>query len=85
MTELESDTLSQLRGMLSELFQIEAERIVPNARLVEDLELDSIDAIDMVVKLQELTGRRVSEDELRGLRTVADVVTLVRSCLPPLH
>ena len=79
------DTLDQLRRMMVELFEIPADRIIPSARLVEDLELDSIDAIDMVVKLQELTGRRVSEDELRSLRTVADVVSLVQSCLPSIH
>lgn len=81
----DSDTLVRLRRMMSELFEIPAERVVPDARLVEDLELDSIDAIDMVVKLQELTGQRVSEAELRGLRTVADVVTLVQDRLPPVH
>jgi acyl carrier protein len=81
----DADTLQRLRGMMTELFEIDAERVVPSARLIEDLELDSIDAIDMVVKLQELTGRRVSEDELRGLHTVADVVTLVQSSFPALH
>ncbi|MEY4581087.1 MAG: hypothetical protein RL701_5790 [Pseudomonadota bacterium] len=81
MTELQ--ILEQLRAMMHELFSIEAQRVVPNARLIDDLDLDSIDAIDMVVKLQEMTGRRVAEEELRQLRTVGDVVGLVHTYVQP--
>ena len=63
--------------MMVETFELERERVTDTARLYEDLELDSIDALDMVVKLQELTRRRVEEAELRSLRTVGDVVELV--------
>jgi acyl carrier protein len=77
----EAQILAELRSMMIELFDIEAERVVPEARLIDDLDLDSIDAIDMVVKLQDMTGRRVAEDELRALRTVGDVVNLVHTYL----
>jgi acyl carrier protein len=63
---------------MTELFDIDAEQIVPQARLIEDLDLDSIDAIDMVVRIQEMTGRRVAEDELRSLRTIGDIVALIQ-------
>ncbi len=46
-----------------------------------DLDLDSIDAIDLVVKLQEWTGRRVPEETLRAVRTVDDVVTMIEAHL----
>lgn len=59
------------------LFDFEAEKITPQANLFTDLDLDSIDAIELAVQLQELTGRRVDEEALRGLRTVDDVVELV--------
>jgi acyl carrier protein len=81
MTEL--TILGELQSMMLELFNIEAERVVPGARLIDDLDLDSIDAIDMVVKLQDMTGRRVSEEELRKLRTVGDVVALIQEYLQP--
>jgi acyl carrier protein len=77
----ETQILAELRSMMIELFDIEAGRVVPEARLIEDLDLDSIDAIDMVVKLQDMTRRRVAEDELRALRTVGDVVSLVHTYL----
>jgi acyl carrier protein len=67
----------RVREMLAETFELDPDRITPDARLYEDLDLDSIDALDMVVKLQELIHRRVAEDELRGLRTVDDVVRMV--------
>lgn len=63
--------------MMAETFELELDQIKPTSRLYEDLDLDSIDALDLVVKLQELTKRRVREDELRALRTVSDVVDMV--------
>ncbi len=68
---------NDVRAMMAETFELEPERITLAARLYEDLDLDSIDALDMVVKLQELIHRRVEERELRALRTVSDVVEMV--------
>ena len=47
------------------------------ARLIEDLDLDSIDAVDMAARIQELTGKRVAEDDLVRMRTVGDVVDVI--------
>ena len=66
-----------IRTTLIDNFEIPADRISPEARLTDDLELDSIDAIDMAVQIQELTSVRLEEDELRKLRTVGDTVDLV--------
>ena len=66
-----------VRDMMVETFELELDRITLDARLYEDLDLDSIDALDMVVKLQEIIHRRVDETELRSLRTVGDVVEMV--------
>lgn len=68
---------ADVRAMMAEVFELAPERITLESRLYEDLELDSIDALDMVVKLQEIIHRRVEEQELRGLATVADVVAMV--------
>ncbi|RMG94556.1 MAG: acyl carrier protein [Deltaproteobacteria bacterium] len=64
-------------SMMVETFELDEGTVTRASRLYEDLELDSIDALDMVVKLQELMHRRVTEDEMRQLRTVGDVVDLV--------
>jgi acyl carrier protein len=75
------EILARVRDIMAETFELDRERVVPEARLYEDLELDSIDALDMVVKLQELIARRVDEQELRALRTVSDVVDMVAGAL----
>jgi acyl carrier protein len=72
---------ARIRDTLESSFEIPAERITPEARLMEDLELDSIDAIDMAVQIQEMTNVRVDEEELKRLRTVDDTVELVLSLL----
>ncbi len=75
------EILEQVRALMSELFGLPAERVQLDAHLMNDLDLDSLDAIDMAVKLQEMTGFRVEEGALKSIRTVADVVALVQSIL----
>jgi acyl carrier protein len=45
--------------------------------LIDDLDLDSIDAVDMAVRLEEKTGYRFAEEELRSVTTIQDVVDLI--------
>ena len=54
-------------------------KITREARLFEDLDLDSIDAVDLVVKLQEYTGRRIAPAEFKSVRTVGDVVDKIHA------
>ena len=75
------EIVARIRSVLVESFEIPEERVTLEARLMDDLELDSIDAIDMAVQIQEMTGVRVEEDELRKLRTVSDTVDLVGQLL----
>ena len=74
----DAQILDELRTVLSANFEILPERITPEAGLFTDLDLDSIDAVDLAIKLQELTGRRVTPQEFKGIRTVGDVVQTVR-------
>ncbi len=64
-----------------EMFHLDPKNVTLEARLVEDLDLDSIDAIDMAVKIQEFTGKRLEEEELRRIHTVADVVHVIDGML----
>ena len=66
-----------VRGTMAQMFtELSPDDLRESARLVEDLDLDSIDAVDLTVRMQEITGVKVEEDELRALRTVGDVVVL---------
>lgn len=64
-----------------DLFEIEERAISPNANLYEDLDIDSIDAVDLMVKLKEFTGKKIQPDDFKHVRTVNDVVEAVYSML----
>jgi acyl carrier protein len=67
----------EVRTRLAEMFELDADSIREESLLREDLDLDSIDAIDLAVKVQELSGARVDESLLRNVRTVGDVVDMI--------
>ena len=54
-------------------FELEAEKIVPTARLREDLGLDSLDGVDLVVALEKALNVRIPENDARQMRTVGDI------------
>lgn len=67
--------------ILSETFKLDPADIRPESDLYAELAIDSIDAIDLLVKLQRMTGRRIRPDAFRQTRTVQDVVDTVHSLL----
>ncbi len=71
------EVFGQIRAIMVEMFELEESDVTMESKVFEDLDLDSIDAIDLVARLQQLTGRRVEEDSLREVRTVSDIVGLV--------
>jgi len=72
--------LKYLQDVLYENFEIEADRVTLDANLFDDLDLDSIDAVDLAIKLQEMTGKRIKPDEFKGIRTI-DVIAVVHQLL----
>jgi acyl carrier protein len=75
----EQELLEQLTKILSEEFEIDADSINADANMYEDLGIDSIDAVDLIVRLRELTGKRVPPEDFKTVRTVGDVVQVIRS------
>jgi acyl carrier protein len=69
----------QLKTILAELFDIEPDAVSPQSNLYEDLDIDSIDAVDMAVKLNELTGKKIQPSDFKSIRTVDDVVEAVHA------
>lgn len=63
-----------IKKILNEQFEIEPSRITEDANLYTDLDIDSIDAVDLMVKLKELTGKRLQPEVFKTVRTVGDVV-----------
>ena len=75
------EIFARLRDILIETFDIEAERITPTARLYEDLDIDSIDAVDLIVKLKPLVGKRLQPEAFKAVRTLGDVVNALQGLI----
>ena len=60
--------------ILDENFSIEAARVTPEAKLYDDLDIDSIDAVDLIVQLKPLAGKRLNAEAFKSVRTIQDVV-----------
>lgn len=71
------DILQLIRNIMQDMFEIDSSEVTPSARLYEDLDFDSIDAVDMIVKLKELSGKAVKPEDFKNARTVNDVVDAV--------
>jgi len=63
-----------LVNILHEMFELDKARVTLDANLYTDLDIDSIDAVDIAVKLKQLTGKRLQPEVFRSVRTVRDVV-----------
>lgn len=70
-----------LRDILIETFDIDAGQITPQARLYEDLDIDSIDAVDLIVQLKPLVGKRLQPEVFKAVRTLQDVINALQSLL----
>ncbi|MFC4764800.1 acyl carrier protein [Dyella koreensis] len=77
----DEDILARLRQVLHDTFEIEPARVTPSAHLFTDLELDSIDAVDLAIQVQDMTGTRIKPEDFKSVRTVSDVVATVKTLL----
>lgn len=72
-----NDIYKMISDILVTMFEIDEEDISMDAHLYEDMDLDSIDAVDLVVKLREITGKKIEPDDFKQVRTVKDIVDAV--------
>ena len=68
------DIFERIVAILHETFEIERERITPQSKLYDDLDVDSIDAVDLIVQLRPMVGKRLQPEAFKSVRTVQDVV-----------
>lgn len=69
----------QVTTILAELFEIPAEEITMDSKLYEELDLDSIDAVDLVVQLKNTLQKEIEPNIFRKVRTVRDVVDVIEN------
>ena len=71
------EVLQKMQDILAREFEIERGAVTPEARLYEDLELDSIDAVDLLVKMKECIPGKIDPETFKKARTVQDVVEVL--------
>jgi acyl carrier protein len=69
--------LDRIRQTLVELFELDPAEITPSARLSDDLEIDSIDVVDLMDEVQRFTGKKVTPEDFRSVQTVGDLVAVM--------
>ncbi len=73
----EAEIAKTIKDILAADFDVDPQAIKPETNLFTDLDLDSIDAVDLVVRLQQETGKKVEPAEFKKIRTFGDVVAAV--------
>ena len=73
------EIVAKVNAVLVDEFQLDADTVTAEAHLFTDLELDSLDAVDLIAALETTFGHRVSEDEAKEVRTVGDVYVLIEN------
>ncbi|HEY5657219.1 MAG TPA: acyl carrier protein [Myxococcota bacterium] len=76
-----SEIFEWVADVLKRQFQFRDDDLRPESRLVDDLDLDSIDAIDLTVRLEERTGLSFKEEDLKAIETIPDVVDFLHERL----
>lgn len=75
------DILEKIIEILSDQFEVDAALITLDAKLFDDLDLDSIDAVDLIVTLQKVTGKKVEPEQFKQVRTIRDLVEAIHSII----
>lgn len=75
------ELLDRLKAILQDSFDIDISSITPESRLYDDLDIDSIDAVDLIVKFKPIVGKRLQPDAFKTVRTVQDVVDALHGLL----
>jgi acyl carrier protein len=68
---------NKVKEILVKDFAIEADKIKPEAKLFTELDLDSIDAVDMLVKMKPYCHATLSPEQFKKVRTVQDIADAV--------
>lgn len=70
---------SQIKDILVKQFEVDEAAVSLDANLYDELEIDSIDAVDLLVQLKEMTGKKISPEVFREVRTIRDVLSALTS------
>jgi len=69
--------MEHLKGVMFQLFEIEESALVPEAKLHEDLDIDSIDTIDLLIELKKFVGKEIDADAFIDAKTLGEVADII--------
>lgn len=75
------ELVDQINATLMEHFELSPEKLRPDAHIIDELQLDSLDAVDMLVHLEDKLGKKLDVEKLRDARTLNDIYNLVEETL----
>lgn len=77
MKHTEEEIFAHTRKVMVELFELEENTLVPTARLYDDLDIDSIDAVDLLIELKKFVGTSISPQHFKEAETLQDIVDII--------
>jgi acyl carrier protein len=75
------ELVEQINATLMEHFELSPDKLKPDAHIIDELQLDSLDAVDMLVHLEDKLGKKLDVEKLRDARTLNDIYNLVEETL----
>ena len=72
-----AEVSKKISSTLSDLFEVDPEAISESSLLYEDLDIDSIDAVDLIVELKSFTGLVIDPEDFKSVKTIEDVINIV--------
>ncbi len=81
MSEPAPEIIEQVNELMRAEFEIPGEKLLPTSTLKGDLGLDSLDAVDLLVYLEESLGAKLEAEKLADVRTLGDVYVLAAASL----
>lgn len=73
----QQEIYARILEVLAQLFEVDPAQVKLESQLYQDLDIDSIDAVDLVMELKKITGKKIQPDDFKSVRTVQDVVDAV--------
>lgn len=72
------EVFAKLKDILVNDFDIDETLVKPDAKIADDLDLDSIDAVEMIVKIKPFINGKIEPEDFKAIKTVCDVVKLIQ-------
>lgn len=74
---MSDDKLARVKAIIAEQLEVSEDEITEDTDLIKDLEADSLDIVEMVMAFEEEFGGKISDEELKKIRTVNDILKAI--------